>query len=69
MFELYETVTPSPRHPIGAKGVRESAAVASPAPYVNGVVDALAHAGVREIDMPLTLDNASGGAEQGGLAE
>ena len=33
-FELFETVTPSPHHPIGAKGVGESATVGSPAAYV-----------------------------------
>jgi carbon-monoxide dehydrogenase large subunit len=53
-FELLETVTPSPHHPIGAKGVGESATVGSPAAYVNAVVDALAHLGVRNIDMPVT---------------
>jgi carbon-monoxide dehydrogenase large subunit len=53
-FELYETVTPSPHHPIGCKGVGESATVGSPAAYVNAVIDALAHLGVRNIDMPLT---------------
>jgi aerobic carbon-monoxide dehydrogenase large subunit len=53
-FDLYETVTPSPHHPIGCKGVGESATVGSPAAFVNAVVDALAHLGVRNIDMPLT---------------
>jgi len=53
-FELGETVTPSPHHPIGAKGIGESATVGSPAAYVNAVVDALAHLGVRNIDMPVT---------------
>jgi carbon-monoxide dehydrogenase large subunit len=53
-FELGETVTPSPHHPFGAKGVGESATVGSPAAYVNAVIDALAHLGVRNIDMPLT---------------
>jgi carbon-monoxide dehydrogenase large subunit len=52
-FELGATVTPSPHHPIGAKGVGESATVGSPAAYVNAVVDALAHLGVRNIDMPV----------------
>jgi carbon-monoxide dehydrogenase large subunit len=55
-FELLETVTPSPHHPIGAKGVGESATVGSPAAYVNAVIDALAHLGVRNIDMPLLPD-------------
>jgi carbon-monoxide dehydrogenase large subunit len=53
-FELAETVTPSPHHPIGAKGVGESATVGSPAAFVNAVIDALAHLGIRNIDMPLT---------------
>jgi carbon-monoxide dehydrogenase large subunit len=53
-FEVDQTVTPSPHHPIGAKGVGESATVGSPAAYVNAVIDALAHLGVRNIDMPLT---------------
>jgi carbon-monoxide dehydrogenase large subunit len=55
-FETHATVTPSPHHPLGAKGVGESATVGSPAAYVNAVVDALAHLGVRNIDMPVTSD-------------
>ncbi len=55
-FELLETCTPSPHHPIGAKGVGESATVGSPAAYVNAVIDAVAHLGVRNIDMPLLPD-------------
>src|SRR5690606_17673555 len=39
-WELGETVSPSPYHPIGAKGVGESATVGSPAAVVNAVVDA-----------------------------
>jgi carbon-monoxide dehydrogenase large subunit len=56
-WELGETVTPSPHHPIGAKGVGESATVGSPAAVVNAVIDALRPAGVRHIDMPLTPAN------------
>ena len=40
-WELGETVTPSPHHPIGAKGVGESATVGSPAAIVNAVLDAI----------------------------
>jgi aerobic carbon-monoxide dehydrogenase large subunit len=50
-FELGETVTPSPHHPLGCKGVGESATVGSPAAVVNAVMDAI---GVRHADMPLT---------------
>jgi carbon-monoxide dehydrogenase large subunit len=53
-FEVFETVTPSPHHPIGAKGVGESATVGSPAAFVNAVIDAVAHKGIRNIDMPVT---------------
>jgi carbon-monoxide dehydrogenase large subunit len=53
-WRLGETVTPSPHHPIGAKGVGESATVGSPAAVVNAVVDALKPCGVRHADMPLT---------------
>ena len=55
-FETYQTVTPSPHHPIGAKGVGESATVGSPAAYVNAVLDALEPLGITNIDMPLTSD-------------
>ncbi len=68
-FELGETVTPSPHHPIGAKGVGESATVGSPAAYVNAVVDALAHAGVRNLEMPVTSDKVWQALQEAGLAE
>jgi carbon-monoxide dehydrogenase large subunit len=53
-WELGETVTPSPYHPIGAKGIGESATVGSPAAIVNAVMDALRPYGVVHADMPLT---------------
>jgi carbon-monoxide dehydrogenase large subunit len=53
-WETGFTVTPSPHHPIGAKGVGESATVGSPPAIVNAVVDALKPFGVRHADMPLT---------------
>jgi aerobic carbon-monoxide dehydrogenase large subunit len=53
-WELGETVTPSPHHPFGAKGIGESATVGSPAAVVNAVMDALEPFGVRHADMPLT---------------
>ena len=40
-FELGETVTPCPHHPLGAKGVGESPNVGSPPAIVNAVIDAL----------------------------
>ena len=54
-FELGETVTPCPHHPLGAKGVGESPNVGSPPAIVNAVIDALHEThGVDHIDMPCT---------------
>ena len=55
-WDTAKTTTPSPHHPIGAKGVGESPNVGSPAAFVNAVIDALSPLGVRHIDMPLTRD-------------
>ena len=53
-WETAKTTTPSPHHPLGAKGVGESATVGAPAAIVNAVVDALSHLGVTHIDIPIT---------------
>ena len=53
-WETHYTYTPSPHHPLGAKGIGECATVGSPPAFVNAVVDALAHLGVRHLDMPMT---------------
>ena len=53
-WETGKTITPSPHHPIGAKGVGESATVGAPPAIANAVVDALWHLGVRHIDIPMT---------------
>ncbi|TAM77955.1 carbon-monoxide dehydrogenase large subunit [bacterium] len=55
-WETDRTTTPSPHHPIGAKGVGESPNVGSPSAFVNAVVDALSPLGVRHVDMPLTRE-------------
>ncbi len=68
-FDLGELTTPSPHHPLGAKGVGESATVGSPAAYVNAVIDALWHAGVKNIDMPLTPDKVWEAMNEAGIAE
>jgi len=68
-WETDKTVTPSPHHPLGAKGVGESPNVGSPAAFVNAVIDALSPLGVRHIEMPLTRDKiwrAIRDAEAGG---
>ncbi len=47
------SVTPTPRNPLGAKGIGEAATIGSTPAVVNAVVDALSHLGVRHLDMPL----------------
>jgi carbon-monoxide dehydrogenase large subunit len=53
-FECRLVETASPNNPLGAKGIAESGTVGAPAAVQNAVVDALAHLGVRHIDLPLT---------------
>jgi len=53
-WETDWTVTPSPHHPIGAKGVAESPHVGGIPCFSNAVMDAFAHLGVTHMDMPHT---------------
>ncbi len=48
------TETPSPRNPLGAKGVGEAGTIGAMPAVANAVLDALAPFGVRHLDMPLT---------------
>src|SRR6266566_9276780 len=52
-FVTGETVTPTPRNPMGAKGIGEAATIGATPAIVNAVVDALRPFGVRHLDMPL----------------
>jgi carbon-monoxide dehydrogenase large subunit len=52
--ERGKSVTPTPRNPLGAKGIGEAATIGSTPCVANAVLDALAHLGVRHLDMPLT---------------
>jgi carbon-monoxide dehydrogenase large subunit len=54
MFETERTETPTPRNPLGAKGIGESGTIGATPAVWNAVVDALAHLGVTTIDMPAT---------------
>ena len=51
-WETDYTVTPSPHHPIGAKGVGESPHVGGVSAFSCAVIDALAHKGVTHLNMP-----------------
>src|SRR6266702_988311 len=68
-WETDKTVTPSPHHPLGAKGVGESATVGAPPAIANAVVDALAHLGVRHIDIPITPEKVWKLLKEKGVAE
>ena len=53
-FEVVEMETPTFVNPLGAKGIGESGTIGSTPAVQSAVVDALAHLGVRHIDMPAT---------------
>jgi carbon-monoxide dehydrogenase large subunit len=55
-FETANTETPTPRNPLGAKGIGESATIGSTPAVQNAVVDALSHLGVTHLDMPFTAE-------------
>ena len=68
-WELDKTITPSPHHPFGAKGVGESATVGAPPAIANAVVDALSHLGVKHIDIPITPEKVWKILKEKGVAE
>jgi aerobic carbon-monoxide dehydrogenase large subunit len=53
-IEVLSTVTPSPHHPLGVKGIGEAGTIASTATVYNAVIDALQPFGVETLRMPLT---------------
>ena len=68
-WETGNTVTPSPHHPLGAKGIGESATVGAPPAIANAVVDALAHLGVKHLDIPITPEKVWKILHEKGVAE
>ena len=53
-IEVLSTVTPSPHHPLGVKGIGEAGTIASTCTVYNAVIDALEPFGVSSIQMPMT---------------
>ncbi len=53
-IEVHSTVTPSPHHPLGVKGIGEAGTIASTAAVYNAVIDALQPLGVERVRMPLS---------------
>jgi carbon-monoxide dehydrogenase large subunit len=68
-WETGHTITPSPHHPLGAKGVGESPTVGSPPAIANAVVDALSHLGVRHIDIPITPEKVWKALRDAGVSD
>ncbi|MEP9383299.1 xanthine dehydrogenase family protein molybdopterin-binding subunit [Nocardioides sp. KR10-350] len=69
-FELVTTETPTTYNALGAKGIGEAGTIGATPAVQNAVVDAVAHLGVRHIDMPTTpmriwaaINEASGKAD------
>ena len=55
--EIHHMHSPTPRNPLGAKGLGEAGNIGVPPAVVNAVVDALSPFGVRHVDMPLTPES------------
>ena len=53
-FELVTTETPTSYNPLGAKGIGEAGIIGATPAVQNAVIDAVAHLGVRHVDMPTT---------------
>lgn len=53
-YEMAHTETPTPRNPLGAKGIGESGTIGATPAVQSAVLDALAPLGVTHLDMPLT---------------
>jgi carbon-monoxide dehydrogenase large subunit len=51
-FELAEMATPTSYNPLGAKGIGEAGTIGATPAVQNAIVDAVAHLGVRHVDMP-----------------
>ena len=72
-FELVTTETPTTYNPLGAKGIGEAGTIGSTPAVQSAVIDAVAHLGVRHIEMPTTsmrvwaaINEASSGKEATG---
>ncbi len=53
-FELADMATPTTYNPLGAKGIGEAGTIGATPAVQSAVIDAVAHLGVRHIEMPTT---------------
>jgi aerobic carbon-monoxide dehydrogenase large subunit len=63
-FELVPMATPTTLNVLGAKGIGESGTIGSTPAVQSAVVDALAHLGVRHLDMPASPQRVWGALQQ-----
>ena len=68
-FKVFNTETPTPLNPLGAKGIGESGTIGSMPAVHNAVIDAISHLGVRHIDMPLTSEKVWKAIDQASRGE
>ncbi len=66
-IEVLNTVTPSPHHPLGVKGIGEAGTIASTCTVYNAVIDALTPFGVRTVRMPLTPERVWRAIHEAGI--
>jgi aerobic carbon-monoxide dehydrogenase large subunit len=64
-FTIDKTETPTPLNPLGVKGIGEAATIGSTPAIANAVIDALAHLGVRHVDIPLRSEKLWRAANEG----
>jgi len=67
-IEVLSTVTPSPHHPLGVKGIGEAGTIVSTCTVYNAVIDALEPFGVQSIQMPLTPERVFAAMAKSGAA-
>jgi aerobic carbon-monoxide dehydrogenase large subunit len=68
MFELVDMQTPTSYNPLGAKGLGEAGTIGATPAVQNAVVDAVAHLGVRHLDLPTTSRRVWQALREGGQA-
>jgi aerobic carbon-monoxide dehydrogenase large subunit len=68
-FELADMATPTTYNPLGAKGIGEAGTIGSTPAVQNAIIDAVAHLGVRHIDMPATSRRVWQALQQAAEAE
>ena len=68
-FELADMETPTTYNSLGAKGIGEAGTIGSTPAVQNAIIDALAHLGVRHIDMPASPQRIWQALQSAGTAE